>query len=140
MKIKLAQMRARTCTSISVRVQEKNRRIEMVFAESGCVLVLTTVAESEDGRALASKLVGEGLAACVNILGGMDSVYQWKGAVEEARERQIVIKTTSDRIPELDARLRQLHPYELPEFIVVSVAAGSAQYLTWIRESTAKAG
>jgi periplasmic divalent cation tolerance protein len=67
----------------------------------------------------------------------MDSVYQWKGRIVHDRERQVVIKTTADRVPALAARVRELHPYELPEFLVIPVADGSESYLAWVRESTA---
>lgn len=91
-----------------------------------------------DGQGLAAVLVGERLAACVNIFGEMDSVYRWEGRVETDRERQIFIKTTARRLPALQARLRELHAYDIPEFIVLPVAGGSDAYLQWIREATAE--
>ena len=112
----------------------------MIYGEGGCVVVLTTIGNGTDAHALASILVTERLAACVNVLGEMDSTYRWKGGVESERERQIVIKTTAARVPELEARLLQLHPYEVPEFVTLPVAGGSEKYLAWIRESTAKTG
>jgi periplasmic divalent cation tolerance protein len=108
--------------------------------ETGCVVVLTTIGSSTDGQALASILVNERLAACVNVLGEMESVYRWKGGVESERERQLVIKTTADRLPALQARVHELHPYEVPEFVVLPVGGGSERYLRWVRESTTKAG
>ena len=99
------------------------------------VLVLTTIGADADGPALARTLVGEHLAACVNVLPAMTSVYRWKGQVEQDREQQLVIKTTTDRVDALEARLRQLHTYELPEFLVISADGGSAAYLAWVRES-----
>jgi periplasmic divalent cation tolerance protein len=108
--------------------------------ETGCVVVLTTIGSSTDGQTLASVLVNERLAACVNVLGEMESVYRWKGGVESERERQLVIKTTVDRLPALQTRVHELHPYEVPEFIVLPVGGGSERYLNWIRESTTKAG
>jgi len=112
----------------------------MSSAEGECVVVLTTIGGDADARALASILVTERLAACVNVLPEMVSTYRWKGAVESEREQQIVIKTLAARVPDLEARLRVLHPYEVPEFIVLSAAGGSEQYLAWIRESCAKTG
>jgi periplasmic divalent cation tolerance protein len=97
-------------------------------------VVLTTLAADADAAALARALVEERLAACVNLLPPMTSVYRWKGAIEQEREQQIVIKTTADRVPALEARLRQLHPYELPEFLILSASASEA-YGSWIRES-----
>lgn len=99
------------------------------------VLVLTTIAAEADGAALARTLVGERLAACVNVLPAMTSVYRWKGQVEQDRELQLVIKTTRDRLAALEARLRQLHAYELPEFLVIAADGGSDAYLAWVGES-----
>jgi periplasmic divalent cation tolerance protein len=98
--------------------------------------VLTTIGADADGPALARTLVEERLAACVNVLPTMTSVYRWKGQVEQDREQQLVIKTTSDRLDPLEARVRELHTYELPEFLVIAADAGSAAYLAWVREST----
>jgi len=100
------------------------------------VIVLTTM--PDDGRAdeLARTLVDERLAACVNVHGPMMSTYRWKGSVERDAERQLVIKTTRDRIAALEARLRLLHPYELPEFVVIGVEGGSDKYLRWIHDET----
>ncbi len=105
-----------------------------------CVMVWTTVATEADARSLAQALVGEGLAACVNVSAEMESTYRWKGRIEVERERQLVIKTTSERVPALEARLRALHPYELPELIVLPIEGGSEAYLDWIRASTLQAG
>ena len=105
--------------------------------ENDCVVVWTTISKTADGHSLASALVEEGLAACVNVLPQMESVYRWKGEIETDREHQLIMKTTAARVPELQARLRQLHEYEVPEFLVMPVAGGSDAYLSWIRESTA---
>ena len=99
------------------------------------VLVLTTIAAEADGAALARTLVEERLAACVNVLPPMTSVYRWKGQVEQDREQQIVIKTTRDRLAALETRVRELHSYDLPEFVVIAAAGGSDAYLGWIGES-----
>ena len=100
------------------------------------VLILTTVPDEASGEALARTLVEERLAACVNLHGPMTSLYRWNGAVEREVERQLIIKTTSDRIPAVEARVRQLHSYDVPEFLVVPVATGGATYLSWIGEQT----
>ncbi len=105
--------------------------------ETDCVLVWTTIGSTADGRGMASILVTERLAACVNVLPEMESFYRWKGQVETDRERQLVMKTTSARVPELKARVHNLHGYEVPEFIVMPIVGGSEAYLNWIRESTA---
>jgi periplasmic divalent cation tolerance protein len=104
-----------------------------------CVLVWTTLGADADVRTLAETLVTERLAACVTVQAPMDSVYRWRGSVEHDRERQLLIKTTTERVSALAARVRELHPYELPEFLVTPVLDGSAEYLAWLRESTRQA-
>jgi len=100
------------------------------------VIVLTTMPESGADE-LAAALVGERLAACVNVHAPMRSTYRWQGAFETEPERQLVIKTTAERLPALEARLQQLHPYELPEFLVMRVERGSERYEAWVRENVA---
>jgi periplasmic divalent cation tolerance protein len=101
----------------------------------GLAVVLTTLGAGADAGALARTLVEERLAACVNVLPPMTSLYRWQGRVEEDQERLLLIKTAADRVAALEMRLRQLHPYELPEFVVLEAAA-SAAYAAWVREST----
>jgi periplasmic divalent cation tolerance protein len=96
------------------------------------VLVFTTMPDDERADALARTLVDERLAACVNVHAPMTSTYRWKGAVEREAERQLVIKTTRARVPDLETRLRALHPYEVPEFLVVAVDGGTPAYLDWV--------
>lgn len=98
------------------------------------VLVLTTLGADADAEALARTLVGERLAACVNVLPPMTSVYRWQGEVARESERQLLIKTSPSRLDALEARLHALHPYEVPEFLVLP-ASGSAAYLDWVRQS-----
>jgi periplasmic divalent cation tolerance protein len=98
------------------------------------VIILTTLGASADAAAFARVLVNDRLAACVNVLPPMTSVYRWKGAIEEDREQQLVIKTTSDRVAAIEARFRELHPYELPEFVVLN-ATSSAAYFEWLGQS-----
>jgi periplasmic divalent cation tolerance protein len=106
----------------------------MKVQEANAVVVLTTLGESTDAAAFARVLVADRLAACVNVLPAMTSLYRWKGAIEEEREQQLVIKTTRDRVPAIEARFRELHPYELPELLVVSADA-SESYLAWVGDS-----
>ena len=107
----------------------------MSSAEPEVVIVLTTLPADADSAALARALVQERLAACVNILPEMTSVYRWEGTVEEARERQVVIKTTARQLEQLHARVRSLHQYDVPEWLVIPVVGGSADYLAWVNES-----
>jgi len=97
-------------------------------------IVLTTLGADADAAAIARTLIDERLAACVNILPPMASVYRWQGKVEQDREQQMVIKTAQDRVRALQARLRELHPYELPEFLVLDATASEA-YFAWVGES-----
>ena len=106
----------------------------MKVQEANAVVVLTTLGESTDAAAFARVLVADRLAACVNVLPTMTSLYRWKGSIEEDREQQLVIKTTQERVPAIEARFQELHPYELPEFVVLSVEA-SAAYLGWLRDA-----
>src|SRR5258705_6242008 len=90
------------------------------------IIVLTTMRDDERADALARSLVDEQLAACVHVHAPVSSIYQWKGTVELERERPLVIKTARARLPELDRRLHALHPYDAPEFVVLSAEAGEA--------------
>jgi periplasmic divalent cation tolerance protein len=103
------------------------------------VLVLTTVPEGDLGDTIARKLVEERLAACVNVWPPMNSVYRWQRVVEREIERQVVIKTTRERVPAVQACVAKLHSYEVPEFVVLAVADGSPAYLAWIQSETSQA-
>ena len=98
-------------------------------------LVLTTFGVGQ-AMTVARVLVDERLAACVNVLPAMTSVYRWDGKVQQEAEEQVVIKTSIDRLADLESRLRQLHPYELPEFLVITADAGAEAYLKWVAVST----
>jgi periplasmic divalent cation tolerance protein len=96
------------------------------------VLVLTTVPSADVGEQIARALVEGRLAACVNILPPMVSIYRWKGEVQRDSECQLVIKTSPARVDALQERLADLHPYDLPELIVIPVEGGDPAYLAWI--------
>jgi periplasmic divalent cation tolerance protein len=100
------------------------------------VVVLTTLPSDADAREFGRTLVEERLAACVNLLPIMESVFRWEGQIEVDAERQVVIKTSHDRVPALWDRIRELHPYEVPEFLVLPVYDGSDAYLRWLGEAT----
>lgn len=99
------------------------------------VIVLSTFPADQDAAALARALVEERLAACVNVLPPMASIYRWEGAVEQATEHQLVMKTTAERVDALKARIAELHPYEVPELLVLSVTDGGASYLKWVHDN-----
>ena len=100
------------------------------------VIVLSTLPPGGETARLAAILVEERLAACVNLLPAMTSTYRWAGAVQTATEHQVVIKTTRARVAALWERLRALHPYDVPEFVVLPIVDGNDAYLKWIGEST----
>jgi periplasmic divalent cation tolerance protein len=103
---------------------------------SDFAVVLTTMPDDHRADELARTLVTERLAACVNVSAPMSSTYRWKQTVEHETERQLVIKTTGDRLTALERRVRELHPYEVPEFLVVAVEGGSDTYLEWVVAET----
>ena len=96
-------------------------------------IVLCTVPDEATAQQIAAALVAEKLAACVNIVPGITSVYRWKGAIETATELLLIIKTTVAVYTQLQGRIRTLHPYELPEVIAVSLDQGLPEYLAWIK-------
>lgn len=98
--------------------------------------VLLTTAPPDGAQDLAHLLVEERLAACVNLVPGVRSVYRWKGAIQDDPETQLVIKTTADRLPALAERLATLHPYEVPELLVLAPEGGSSAWLDWLRAQT----
>lgn len=100
------------------------------------VVVLVTCPADRDPVPLARALVEERLAACVNVLPEMRSFYAWQGAIHDDAERQLIIKTTADRTVALEARVREVHPYEMPEFLVLRIEQGNEAYLGWLRDST----
>jgi periplasmic divalent cation tolerance protein len=95
-------------------------------------LAITTVGSEEAADRIAATLVEERLAACVSIVPGVLSIYRWKDAVQRDREWQLLIKTQAARLPALEARLKELHTYALPEFLVLQPEGGSAEYLAWV--------
>lgn len=110
----------------------------MIRGDAGAVrLILSTAPDAATADRLARALVEERLAACVNVLPGVRSTYRWQGAVEQADEVLLVVKTTVPAAASAAARLAELHPYATPEVLVVEPSGGSAAYLDWIRASIA---
>lgn len=103
-------------------------------------MVMTTVESPDDADRLASSLIGERLAACVQRVGPIRSTYWWNGAVETAEEWLCLIKTAEDRYSALEGRIKELHSYEVPEITAVPISGGSAAYLNWITEETRSSG
>jgi periplasmic divalent cation tolerance protein len=102
---------------------------------SSFVIVLSTFPTDQDPTGLATTLVEERLAACVNVLPPMQSIYRWDGKIEQATEHQLVIKTTLPRVAALKARLADLHPYDVPELLVLAVTDGTESYLRWLYDN-----
>jgi periplasmic divalent cation tolerance protein len=95
-------------------------------------IVLTTVGDKDAAQKLANQLVERRLAACVNIIGPITSVYRWREQVHSDPEFLLLIKTTAECVAQLRAALRSLHPYELPECVELAVTGGSEEYLAWV--------
>ena len=104
-----------------------------VEAAGDAAVVLVACPDEPTATSIARALVEEGLAACVNVSGEVRSIYRWRGSVEEARERLLVIKARADRLDALAARIVALHPYEVPELLALPVARGLGPYLEWLR-------
>jgi periplasmic divalent cation tolerance protein len=106
------------------------------LADHPALLVLCTCPDEAVALDIARELVTQGLAACVNRLASVRSIYRWAGRICEESEQLLLIKTTPACYEALEMRLKALHPYEIPEIIVVPVVAGSEQYLTWLATAT----
>jgi periplasmic divalent cation tolerance protein len=98
------------------------------------LVVLSTVGSAEDAERIARELVERGLAACVNVVPNLVSIYRFRGKLERDEERLLIMKTTAERLPALQQAVVELHPYELPELIALRVEAGYAPYLAWLEE------
>jgi periplasmic divalent cation tolerance protein len=98
-------------------------------------IVLCTAGSEDEARKLARHLVEQRLAACVNIVPQIESIYRWQGKVEHAREWLLLIKTTVEKFPAVRDSIQELHSYELPECIAIGIEDGSAAYLEWIDQS-----
>lgn len=106
----------------------------VVGGEAVAVVALTTVDADFDAVGLARTLVERGLASCVNVLPGVTSVYRWEERIKADPEQQLIIKTTAGRVEALSAAIHELHPYDIPEFIVLPITGGSEKYLRFLRQ------
>jgi len=103
------------------------------------VIVLTTLPIEADAAAFGRTLVAERLAACVSVLPAVTSIYSWEGKIAEDQERQLLLKTSREGVPALWERVRNLHPYDVPEFLVLPIIDGHDAYLRWISQSVGSA-
>lgn len=95
-------------------------------------IALTTAGSMDEAQELANALVERRVAACVNLIPNLTSIYRWQGAVEETSEVLLLIKTTAEQLSEVESTLRELHSYEVPEFVALGVESGSQPYLDWL--------
>ena len=98
-------------------------------------IVLTTTASPEEAASIGRTLVEEHLTACASMVPGVQSIYRWLGQVESATETLLILKTSSEQVPALESRLKELHSYDTPEFLVLRVESGSHPYLEWLQAS-----
>lgn len=104
--------------------------------KSDLCVVITTFETIDSARQFGTHLIESQLAACVNLVPGVESIYRWKEKVEQENEIIALIKTRREKLDELERRFQEKHPYEEPEFVVIDVEAGSSGYLDWIRKNT----
>jgi periplasmic divalent cation tolerance protein len=102
------------------------------------LIVFVTAPNNDEAERIADSVVSERLAACVNIVGGIQSIYRWEGEVTRDREILLIVKTTDERYAELERRVIELHTYTTPEIIAYRIERGFDAYLRWVRESTAQ--
>jgi periplasmic divalent cation tolerance protein len=101
-------------------------------------IVLSTAASEDEARKIAHHLIEQRLAACVNIVPQIESIYRWKEKVESSQEFLLLIKTSADRFSQIRDAIRELHSYELPECVAINIEDGSPEYLQWLAYSLAK--
>ncbi len=107
------------------------------MAAEKVLLVLSTFPDRGKAQRIAEQLVSDRLAACANVASAVDSFYWWKGEIETANEVVVYFKTTAARFPAFEQKLRELHPYDVPEIVALKVIAGSEAYLNWVAENCA---
>jgi periplasmic divalent cation tolerance protein len=107
----------------------------MLETTTSARIVMTTVVSGEEGTRIGRTLVEERLAACATLLPPIHSIYRWNDQIESSNETMLLIKTSLDHVPALETRLRELHSYQTPEFLVLPVESGSHAYLDWLQAS-----
>jgi periplasmic divalent cation tolerance protein len=127
---KIAISKTRIACTISIVVSCRQK------AQVTVIAVLTNLPDSESAFNLARELVNLRLAACVNVLAPVTSFYRWEGKDAEATEYPVLVKSTLDRYAELEAAIRKIHPYSLPEILALPIEHGLAEYLRWVEEET----
>src|SRR5258708_14258442 len=105
-------------------------------SNAGLVVAFSTAVSPEEAHRIATALVAEQLAACINIVDNIHSIYRWQGAIESAAESLMLIKTRSNLLPSIELRLRELHSYDVPEHVSIPIRLGAQPYLDWLLVST----
>jgi len=108
--------------------------------ESRAVVVLVTAPSADEAARMGRVLVDERLAACVNVVGPIRSIYRWEAKIEDEQEHLMLVKARRTDVDAIAARVRALHPYDVPEVIALDVTAGSAPYLQWLLDGTTRSG
>jgi periplasmic divalent cation tolerance protein len=108
----------------------------MPFSDMTCYFVYITTSGKEEARLIGQAIVDEKLAACANIIDGMESIYRWEGKVVQDQETVLIAKTTRIRLGELEARVQELHSYEVPCIVAMPIGYGSSEYLEWVGRET----
>ena len=98
-------------------------------------LILAVASNKKEARIIAKELINHKLAACVNIIGGVESLFWWKGKVDSAKETLLIIKSVKEKVPKVIKAIKSIHSYEVPEIITLPITAGYKPYLRWINES-----
>ncbi|SPP65036.1 divalent-cation tolerance protein CutA [Nitrospira lenta] len=104
----------------------------MSIAKNKIIIIFVTVHDQKEGRRISKEILTSRLAACVNIIPGIQSMYQWKGKIVQEKEAMLVLKTTRSRYRKLEQKIKQLHSYEVPEVIAIPLICGSPQYIEWV--------
>ncbi len=108
----------------------------MAAAKESYIVVFVTTTTEDNAAAMGRALVEERLAACANLIGPIRSIYRWQEVVEDGAELLLMIKTRASLFPELETRIKELHPYEVPEIVAINIEQGSTEYLDWLGDST----
>lgn len=108
----------------------------MAAAKESYIVVFVTTTTEDNAATIGRALVEERLAACANLIGPIRSIYRWQDVVEDGAELLLMIKTRASLFPELETRIKELHPYEVPEIVAVNIEQGSTEYLDWLDDST----
>jgi periplasmic divalent cation tolerance protein len=132
---RLGKLQGKISNTESTEFERRGYGDNMIQSGGRYRVVLVTCGSIGEARKIGHRVVERKLAACANILPGVESIYRWKGRVERGREVLVVMKTSSKRLRELEREVKRMHSYDVPEFIVLPIVAGSREYLDWVGEN-----